>query len=99
MPAEQKYFKLGFFVLGASAILAVGIVLLGAGSLFEKKYRVETYVDESIQGLDVGAPVKYRGVKVGELEKVDFVTRSYGVEDGRIRLTMGFRQDATPKTD
>jgi phospholipid/cholesterol/gamma-HCH transport system substrate-binding protein/paraquat-inducible protein B len=99
MASEQKYFKLGIFVLGSAAILAAGIVVLGAGSLLEKKYRVESYVDESVQGLDVGAPVKYRGVRVGELEKVDFVTRSYGVEDGRIRLTMAFRRDATPKTD
>jgi len=41
--------------------------------------------------------VKFRGVRVGELEKLDFVTRFYGVEDGRIRLTMTFRRDATPK--
>lgn len=98
MAAEQKYFKIGLFVLGASAILVVGIVLLGAGSLFEKVFPVETYMDESIQGLDVGAPVKFRGVRVGELTQVDFVARRYGVKDGRIRLVMKFRSDATPRT-
>jgi phospholipid/cholesterol/gamma-HCH transport system substrate-binding protein/paraquat-inducible protein B len=98
MAAEQKYFKIGIFVLGASAILVVGIVLLGAGSLFEKVFVVETYMDESIQGLDVGAPVKFRGVRVGELTQVDFVAKRYGVKDGRIRLLMKFRSDATPRT-
>jgi len=38
----------------------VGIVVLGTAQLFEKHVKVETYVDESVQGLDVGAPVKFR---------------------------------------
>lgn len=97
MSAEQNYFKLGVFVLGAGAILVAGIVVLGTAQLFEKRFKVETYVDESIQGLDVGAPVKYRGVKVGELERVDFVAKRYGREDGRIRLVMNFHPEASPK--
>ena len=47
MSAEQRYFKLGAFVLGAISVLVVGVVLLGAGTLFRKSFRVETYVDES----------------------------------------------------
>ncbi|MBV8879864.1 MAG: MCE family protein [Planctomycetaceae bacterium] len=97
MSAEQKYFKLGLFVLGAGVILVVGIVVLGTASLFEKHFKVETYVDESVQGLDVGAPVKYRGVRIGELEKVDFVAKRYDPKDGRIRLVMNFHPEAQPK--
>ena len=96
MSLEQKYFKLGLFVLGAGAILVTGIVLLGSASLFEKTYLGETYVDESVQGLDVGAPVMYRGVKIGELVKVDFVSTRYASRDGRIRLVMSIRQERTP---
>jgi len=97
MTAENTHFKLGIFVLGACAILVVGIVLLGTAQLFEKRFKVETYVDESIQGLDVGAPVKFRGVRIGELEKVDFVAKHYRQSDGRIRLVMNFHPEASPK--
>jgi ABC-type transporter Mla subunit MlaD len=98
MASEEKYFKLGLFALGASAILTAGVVLLGAGSLFEKSFPVETYVDESIQGLDVGAPVKFRGVRVGELQKIDFVAKHYNLQDPRIRLEMKFHPESLPKS-
>jgi ABC-type transporter Mla subunit MlaD len=98
MSSEQKYFKLGLFVLGAVAIGVTAVVVLGAGTLLEKKLPVETYVDESIQGLDVGAPVKFRGVRVGELEKIDFVTQAYGVKDGRIRLLIALHPESTPRS-
>jgi len=97
MSQEQNYFKLGAFVLGAGLIFVAGIVLLGTASLFEKHFRVETYVDESVQGLDVGAPVKFRGVKIGELEKVAFVAKTYDAQDGRIRLIMNFHPEASPR--
>lgn len=93
MLPEKKYFKIGVFVLGASAIFAAGIMVLGVGSFFTKKTRAETYIDESIQGLDVGAPVKYRGVKVGELEATDFVATHYDLKDARIRLIMTFSKE------
>jgi ABC-type transporter Mla subunit MlaD len=96
MSADQHFFKLGAFVLGAIAVLVVGVVVLGAGTFLKKKYSVETYVDESIQGLDVGAPVKFRGVRIGELNKIDFVAKVYGAKDGRIRLRMTFHPENTP---
>ena len=97
MSSEQKYFKLGAFVLGAVTVLVAGVVVLGAGTLLQKTFLVETYVDESIQGLDVGAPVKFRGVRIGELKKVDFVAQTFGVTDGRIRLLMTFHPEASPR--
>jgi phospholipid/cholesterol/gamma-HCH transport system substrate-binding protein/paraquat-inducible protein B len=97
MDSEAKYFKLGIFVLSAVAIGVAAIVVLGAGTLLQKRFVVETYMDESIQGLDVGAPVKYRGVKVGELSKVEFVTTAYGVQSAQIRLLMNFHPEASPR--
>ena len=92
MKSEKRYFKIGLFVIGAVAVLTVGIAALGAGSLFAKKYRVETYMDETVEGLDVGSPVKYRGVKVGEVEATDFVAATYNNKDGRIRLILTFHR-------
>ena len=45
-------------------LLAV-IVILGAGRFFETTYPLETYFDESVNGLAVGSPVKLRGVAGG----------------------------------
>lgn len=90
MSAETKYFKLGAFVLAGVAIIVGTVVVLGAGAIMRKKVLVETYVDESVQGLDVGAPVKFRGVHVGQLEKIEFVAVRYDPKDPRICLTIAF---------
>jgi phospholipid/cholesterol/gamma-HCH transport system substrate-binding protein/paraquat-inducible protein B len=92
MTSERKYFKIGIFVLGAVAFLTVAVAALGAGSMFAKTYRLETYLDETIEGLDVGSPVKYRGIKVGVVEAIDLVATTYNNKDGRIRLILAFHQ-------
>ena len=71
MSAQTKYFKLGAFVLTAIAVGVTALVVLGAGTIMRKKVMVETYMDESVQGLEAGAPVKFRGVTVGRLEKIE----------------------------
>src|SRR6185436_20678219 len=90
MSAKANYFKLGAFVLAALAVAVTAIVVLGAGTLMRKKVMVETYMDESVQGLEVGAPVKFRGVSVGRLEKIEFAGIQYKVQDDRIALVIAF---------
>lgn len=91
MGAATKHFRLGMFVLVGVALALGAVIGLGAGTALQKKVMAETYLDESVQGLDVGAPVKFRGVHVGRLEKVDFAGLHYGgPKDARIRLTIAF---------
>jgi len=90
MSAETKYFKLGAFVLVGVAVIVGTVIVLGAGTLMRKKIIAETYVDESVQGLDVGAPVKFRGVTVGRLEKIEFAAVRYTAKDDRIGLLVAF---------
>jgi ABC-type transporter Mla subunit MlaD len=90
MSAKTKYFKLGAFVLAGTAVAVGAVIVLGAGTLMRKKVMVETYVDESVQGLDVGAPIKFRGVHVGRLEKIEFAGIQYKVHDDRIALVIAF---------
>ena len=66
------YFKLGLFILIALGALVAGAIALGAGRMFEKSIAVETCFDESIAGLDVGAPVKHRGVTIGHVQSIHF---------------------------
>jgi phospholipid/cholesterol/gamma-HCH transport system substrate-binding protein/paraquat-inducible protein B len=72
-----SYFKIGIFVISAVVLGVLGVVVLGAGAIFQKKSIVETYIDESVQGLDVGSPVKFRGVPVGNVEDISLTSVEY----------------------
>lgn len=77
MSAKTHYFKIGLFVIVALVIGVVSIIVLGAGSFFQKKEIVETYFVESVQGLEVGAPLKFRGVRIGKVKEITLVGREY----------------------
>ncbi len=77
MSARANYFKIGIFVISAAIIAIIAIVALGVGTFFQKKLMLETYIDGSVQGLDVGSPFKFRGVKLGNVEKITFVNQQY----------------------
>ena len=77
MSRKTNYFKLGLFVI-AAVVIAIAIVLaLGAGNIFKSTTTIETYFDESVQGLDVGSAVKYRGVQIGRVTKIGFTFNRY----------------------
>ena len=65
MSTRANYFKIGLFTLAALALLVGAIIAWGAGAFAADRAIVETYMDESVQGLDMGSPVKFRGVNVG----------------------------------
>jgi paraquat-inducible protein B len=60
----------GSFVIGAIVLSIIGIMLLGGGNFFERKFECIMYFEESISGLDVGAPVDFRGVRIGTVTGV-----------------------------
>jgi phospholipid/cholesterol/gamma-HCH transport system substrate-binding protein len=80
MSAQANYFKIGLFVVIALAIGVVSILVLGAGSFFQKKVLIETYFVESVQGLEVGAPLKFRGVPVGKTVEITLVGKEYATD-------------------
>lgn len=61
---------IGIFVIGAVLLAAVGIVVFGSGKYFTKKYDYVAYFSGSVKGLNVGAPVLFRGVKVGSVTNI-----------------------------
>ena len=70
MTVRSNATAVGAFVLGALAI-AVGIaVVFGSGLLFKDVTRYVIYFEGSLEGLGVGAPVKYRGVQIGQVVSI-----------------------------
>jgi phospholipid/cholesterol/gamma-HCH transport system substrate-binding protein len=71
MAQASNHWKLGLFVVtGIGAAMAV-VVLLGARSLHKETVTYTTYFDESVQGLDIGSPLKFRGVTIGNVANID----------------------------
>ena len=56
------------------------LVVIGSGRWFQPKITIETYFDESVQGLDIGSKVKYRGVVIGEVTKIGFTYVRYQLD-------------------
>jgi paraquat-inducible protein B len=66
--------RIGAFVLGALALLVVGVALFGGTELFGKKSYFVTYFPGSVKGLRVGSNVTFRGVRVGYVTDIEVVT-------------------------
>ena len=71
MATEAHKFQVGVFVIAAVAIGLGVAIWLGASRFFEETRRFTTYFSESVQGLDPGAAVKYRGVPAGRVERIE----------------------------
>lgn len=75
--AAPNHLKLGLFALAALACAVVIALVLGANRWFQHTTVLETYFDESVQGLDVGSKVKYRGVVLGQVRRIGFTHTRY----------------------
>ncbi|MCI0635200.1 MAG: MlaD family protein [Actinobacteria bacterium] len=89
MTSNVNRWKLGLFVISG--------VLLGFGSLFwvgasrfdRESYQVVTFFDESVQGLNPGSEVKFRGVKVGTVSDI-----SIAPNRRHVKVTVELYRDA-----
>lgn len=71
MAAPTNHFKLGLFVIVSFAATVVAGVALGSAAMKKDTTIYHTYFNESVQGLDVGAPVKFRGVTIGKVSAIE----------------------------
>ena len=76
MSTKANYFKIGVFVIMATGLLLASIVTFAMPRMRKPMY-IETYMDESVAGLDVGSPITYRGVDIGRVEDITFVSNRY----------------------
>jgi ABC-type transporter Mla subunit MlaD len=70
MEENKRYVRLGLFVAVSVGIMAVVLFLLGGRKLFQPTFTFETYFNESVAGLELGAPVRFRGVPLGQVSEI-----------------------------
>ena len=76
------HLRVGMLVV-AGTVLAIGFILfLTSGRFGTRQLMFETYVRESVAGLEIGAPVRFRGVAVGRVTQLGLATVLYGVSEG-----------------
>lgn len=61
---------IGIFVVGAIALAIAAVLILGSGKFFKQTLKAVCYFEGSVGGLNIGAPVVFRGVKIGSVTNV-----------------------------
>jgi len=62
--------SIGLFIVVGTALGVIGLLLLSSSKLFSRTDEMIVYFDDSLNGLNEGAPVKYRGVTIGHVKRV-----------------------------
>jgi paraquat-inducible protein B len=74
MKKEINPTLIGAFVIGAIVLVVAAVVVFGSGRLFTQKYRFVAFFEGSVFGLNQGAPVICRGVKVGTVTGIELLS-------------------------
>lgn len=74
MATEANKFEVGVFVIVTTVIAIAGAIWLGASRFLEKTEPYVTYFSESVQGLDPGSSVKFRGVPGGHVASISIAS-------------------------
>ena len=96
METKVNFALVGAFVLVLGTALVAGVLWLASGGGFQKNY--DPYlalIGESVAGLNLNAPVKYRGVDVGKVSDI----RLDPVKPEQIRLTFAIERGTPIKED
>ena len=60
----------GLFVLGAITLSVIAVAVFGSGNLFRQTHEFVCFFDGNVNGLRVGAAVKFKGVEIGQVSKI-----------------------------
>ncbi len=71
---------IGFFVIGAIVLIVGGLIFFGPGGYFTETSRYVIYFDNSVKGLNVGSPVRFRGVRIGQVKEISIRVRPSDLE-------------------
>ncbi len=81
---------IGIFVAGGVTLLVAAVFYFGARTWFAESREFMVYFDESVHGLEVGAPVKFRGVRLGRVSRIGV---HYDADTARSRIAVACELD------
>ncbi|MBF8270129.1 MAG: hypothetical protein HW386_1838, partial [Gammaproteobacteria bacterium] len=64
---------IGAFVVGAVTLGVLAIIMFGGKGIWQKEDQIVMYFSGSVNGLNVGAPVNVRGVKIGTVRQINII--------------------------
>lgn len=70
MKIKRNALLVGLFITASAILIVTSVLAVGGASWFSTRIPAWVYFQGSVRGLYVGAPVTFRGVKVGEVESI-----------------------------
>lgn len=96
MEEKVNFAVVGIFVLLLSTALIGGVLWFSSGKSYRTEYDTyQTYMKESVSGLNLNAPVRYRGVEVGRVQKITLAPDN--IE--QVQLTLSIEHGTPVKAD
>ena len=83
---------IGLFIIVGVALGVIGLVLFSSSRLFSSTFDCIVYFNSSLNGLNVGAPVKFRGVTVGSVKRV-MIRYNQATNDYAMPVIIEFQED------
>ncbi len=83
---------IGSFVVGAVILSVAGLLFFGPGGFLAEKRSYVVYFDSSVKGLKVGSPVRFRGVKIGQVTEINVRVR---IEDFKFYIPVVIEIEAS----
>lgn len=80
MSKEINKAAIGGFVIGGIGLAVLAILVFGSGKFFQKTSMHVLFFEGSVKGLDVGSPVKFRGVDIGMVKDIQLSIRPDDLE-------------------
>ncbi len=95
MERKINYTLVGLFIAGSTLLLVLALLWLGKVEYEQEYDHYTVYFRESVSGLNVGSPVKYRGIKVGTVENLSIAPQNPELVKAVIKVKRGtpIRQD------
>ncbi|MBW2466544.1 MAG: MCE family protein [Deltaproteobacteria bacterium] len=80
MSKEVNKAAIGGFVIGAVVLAVISLLVFGSGRFFQKKSMHVMFFQGSVKGLNIGAPVKFRGVDIGLVKNIQLTINPQDLE-------------------